>query len=173
MKTQAGKPGPGKVASEAKLEMAERFLKRGFTDKQAKLKVVWETPQIASICSQMPNLTILAANVAAARDQTKLAREELESLRRYALETQADYCAGCGQICQEAVGGVVPINEVMRCLMYHRYYGEPELARLTFAELPGEIRQQLTEVDYSRAEQACPQGLAIAQLMRQARELLA
>jgi predicted aldo/keto reductase-like oxidoreductase len=173
MKSMGGRPGAAKVPSNAKLEMAERFLKRGFTDKQAKLKVVWETPQIASLCSQMPNLTILSANVAAARDQTKLAREEFESLRRYALETQADYCAGCGSICQEAVGGAVPVNEVMRCLMYHQYYGEPELARETFAGLPEEVRQRLAAVDYSQAEQACPQGLAIAQLMRQAMEILA
>jgi hypothetical protein len=173
MKSQAGRPGKHEVGGEAKLEMVNRFLKKGFTDKQAKLRIVWENPQIASICSQMPNLTILSANAAAAMDQTKLAREEFDSLRRYALETQADYCAGCGKICQEAVGGAVPVNEVMRCLMYHRYYGEPELARLTFAGLPEEVRQQLTEVDYSRAEQACPHGLAIAALMRQAAEMLA
>jgi len=172
MKSQAGRPGKHEIVGEAKLELVERFLKRGFTDKQAKLKIIWETPHIASICSQMPNLTILAANVAAARDQTKLAREEFDSLRRYALETKADYCAGCGSICQEAVGGAVPVNEVLRCLMYHRYYGEPELARLTFAGLPEEVRQRLTQVDYSRAEQACPQGLAIAALMRQAKEML-
>jgi predicted aldo/keto reductase-like oxidoreductase len=173
MKSQAGGPGAPKIASEAKLEMAERFLKRGFTDKQAKLKVVWENPQIASLCSQMPNLTTLSANVAAARDQAKLAREEFESLRQYALETQADYCAGCGHLCQAAVGGAVPVNEVMRSLMYHRYYGEPELARETFAGLPELVRQRLTTVDYSQAEQACPQKLAIAQLMRQAAEMLA
>ena len=173
MKSQAGGPVAKKIASEAKLDMAERFLARGFTDKQAKLKVVWENPQIASLCSQMPNLTILMANVAAARDQAKLAREEFDSLRQYALETQADYCAGCGHLCQAAVGGAVPVNEVMRSLMYHRYYGEPELARETFAGLPEAIRQRLTAVDYSRAEQACPQKLAIAQLMRQAMEVLA
>jgi predicted aldo/keto reductase-like oxidoreductase len=173
MKSMGGGPGAKKTAGEAKLEMAEKFLKRGFTDKQAKLKIVWETPQIASLCSQMPNLTTLMANVAAARDQVKLSREEVESLRRYALETQCDYCAGCGSICQAAVGGAVPVSEVMRCLMYHRYYGEPELARETFAGLPEEVRQQLTAVDYSRAEQACPQRLAIAQLMRQAAEMLA
>jgi predicted aldo/keto reductase-like oxidoreductase len=173
MKSQAGRPGKHEVGGPAKLEMIERFLKRGFTDKQAKLKIIWENPHIASICVQMPNLTILSANVAAARDQVKLAREELESLRRYARETKGDYCAGCGSICQEAVGGAVPVNEVMRCLMYHRYYGEPELARQTFAGIPEEIRQRLTEVDYSRAEQACPHGLAIAALMRQAREILA
>ncbi len=172
MKSQAGRPGSPKIASETKQEMVEGFMKRGFTDKQAKLKVIWENPHFASICSQMPNLTILSANVAAALDQTKLAREEFDSLRRYALETKSDYCTGCGKICQEAVGGVVPVNEVMRCLMYHRYYGEPELARHTFAGLPPEIRQRLTEVDFSQAEQACPQGLAIGELMRQAKEML-
>jgi hypothetical protein len=173
MKTMAGRPGPGKAPGEAKLEMTDRFLKRGFTDKQAKLKVVWENPQIASLCSQMPNLTILSANVAAALDQTKLAREEVEALRQYAAETQADYCAGCSSICREAVGGAVPVNEVMRCLMYHQYYGEPELARQTFAALPVEIRQRLTEVDYSRAEQVCPHRLEIAVLMQRASEMLA
>jgi len=106
--------------------MAERFLKRGFTDKQAKLKVIWE-PQMASLCSLMPSLTILMANVAAARDQVKLARRD-RIPAPVPLETQADYCAGCGSICQAAVGGAVPVNEVMRALMYHRYYGEPELA---------------------------------------------
>jgi predicted aldo/keto reductase-like oxidoreductase len=173
MKTQGGGPGAKKTPSVAKLEMVDRFLKRGFTDKQAKLKAVWENPQIASLCSQMPNLTILSANVAAARDQVKLAREEFDSLRRYAQETQADYCAGCGSICQAAVGGSVPVNEVMRSLMYHHYYGEPELARQTFAALPEAVRQRLTEVDYSQAEQVCPRGLAIAALMRQAQEMLA
>jgi hypothetical protein len=173
MKSQGGRPGKHEIGGEAKLEMAQRFLQRGFTDKQAKLKVVWETPQIASLCSQMPNLTILSANVAAGLDLPKLAREELESLRRYALETKSEYCAGCGKICQEAVGGTVPVNEVMRCLMYYREYGDPELAKLTFAGLHPEVRQRLAEVDYSRAEQACPQGLAIGELMRQAREILA
>ncbi|HWU37918.1 MAG TPA: aldo/keto reductase, partial [Candidatus Acidoferrum sp.] len=146
MKSQAGRPGKHEIGGEVKLEMVERFLKRGFTDKQAKLRIVWENPHIASICSQMPNLTILSAKVAAALDQTKLTREESESLRQYALETRGHYCAGCGKICQEAVGGTIPVNEVMRCLMYHQYYGEPELARLTFAGLPEEVRRRLTEV---------------------------
>ena len=173
MKSQAGRVGKHEIGGPAKLELVDRFLKRGFTDKQAKLKVIWENPQIASICSQMPSLTILSANVAAALDQTKLAKAEFDSLRRYALETKADYCAGCGKICREALDGAVPVNEVMRCLMYHRYYGEPELARMTFAGLDEEVKRRLTEVDYSRAEQACPHGLAIAELMRQAKEMLA
>src|SRR5208337_4210567 len=37
MKSLAGRPGKHEIVSEAKLEMAQRFLQRGFTDKQAKL----------------------------------------------------------------------------------------------------------------------------------------
>jgi predicted aldo/keto reductase-like oxidoreductase len=173
MKSMGGGPGMPTTTSKAELKIADRFLERGFTDKQARLKVVWENPEIASVCSQMPNLSVLSANVAAARDRTKLAREDFDLLRQYALETKADYCAGCSQICQTAVGGAVPVNEVLRCLMYHLDYGEPELARQTFAVLPEHVRERLVEVDYSQAERACPQGLAIAELMRQAKELLA
>jgi predicted aldo/keto reductase-like oxidoreductase len=171
MKTQGG--GPVKCDSEAELKMAGRFVEKGFTDKQARLKAVWENPHIASICSQMPNLTILGANVAAARDMTKLTRGDFESLREYAQESACGYCAGCGHICMAAMGGAVPVSEVMRCLMYHQDYGDPDLARRTFAGLSADIRQRLTAVDYTQAEQACPQGLPIATLMRQATEVLA
>ncbi len=170
MKTQGA--GPGGMISEAEAKMADRFLKRGFTDKQAKLKAVWETPEMASICSQMPSLTILAANVAAAKDQVALDKAEMRSLREYASACQG-YCAGCGSICQQAVGGAVAVNEVMRALMYHKEYGEPELARQTFASLPERSRAILAGLDYSRAEAACPQKLEIAALMREAGELLA
>lgn len=173
MKTMGSGPGTPKTASQAGLKIAESFMNKGFTDKQARLKVVWENPHIVSICSQMPNLTILSANVAAARDRTRLSREDLDNLRQYALETKADYCAGCGNICQQATGGAVPVNEVMRCLMYYRDYGEPELARETFASLSAAMRQPLADVDYAQAERLCPQGLAISRFMRQAQELLA
>ena len=170
-KTQAG--GQVKADSETEFKLVQKFLERGFTDKQAKLKAVWENPQIASICSQMPNLAYLSANVAAARDLKALAKSDFEALDRFASDTRSGYCAGCGRICQAAVGGKVPVNDVMRCLMYYRDYGDRELARSVFAGLPEAARSRLTEVDYSKAEKACPQGLAIATLMAEASELLA
>jgi predicted aldo/keto reductase-like oxidoreductase len=173
MKTMGMGPGTPKTKSKAGVKIAESFMDKGFSDKQAKLKVVWENPNIASICSQMPNLTILSANVAAARDMTKLSREDFHNLHQYALETKADYCTGCGNICQQATRGAVPVNEVMRCLMYYRDYGEAELARETFASLSEEMGRRLVDVDYSQAERLCPQGLAIGELMRQAQEILA
>jgi len=171
MKTQAG--GQVKAETEAELKMVGKFLERGFTDKQAKLKAVWENPTIASICSQMPNLTILAANVAASRDLKALAVSDFELLDRFALETRSSYCAGCGRICQAAIDGAVPVSDVMRCLMYYRDYGDHDLAREVYAGLSQETRAQLTEVDYSKAERACPQGLAIGELIREASRVLA
>jgi predicted aldo/keto reductase-like oxidoreductase len=152
MKTQGG--GPVKAETEAELRM------------------VWENPNIASICSQMPNLTILAANVAAARDLKALAARDSRLLDRFALETRSSYCAGCGRICQAGVGGAVPVSDVMRCLMYYRDYGDSGLAREVYAALAKETDAQLSAVDYSRAEKACPQGLAIGELMREASRLL-
>jgi hypothetical protein len=170
-KTQAG--GQVKADSEAEFKLLQKFLDKGFTDKQAKLKAVWENPNIASVCSQMPNLAYLSANVAAARDLKSLAKSDFDALERFAHETRSGYCAGCGRICQAAVGGKVPVNDVMRCLMYYREYNDRELARDVFAGLPEEARSQLNRLDYSQAEQACPQGLAIAKLMAEASELLA
>jgi predicted aldo/keto reductase-like oxidoreductase len=170
MKTQGG--GQVKTDSEAELQMAGRFLDRGFTDKQAKIKAILENQNIASICSQMPSLTILSANVAAARDQTSLTRSDFELLERFAAETHQTYCAGCGHICHEAVGGAVPVSDIMRCLMYYRDYGEHDLAREVYAGLPDQARAVIARTDYSRAEKACPRKLAISKLMREASEIL-
>jgi uncharacterized protein len=159
--------------SEAELKLTQRFVQRGFTDKQAKLKAVWENPRIASICSQMPNLTILMANVAAAVDKTSLSAEDKSLLERYACETASGYCAGCTRICQAALSAPVPVGDVMRYLMYYRDYGDRDRARALFGELPAETRSRLGQVDYSSAEERCPQKIAIGRLMREAGRILA
>jgi predicted aldo/keto reductase-like oxidoreductase len=170
MKTQAG--GPFSMESEEESKMVETFVKQGFTDKQAKLKAVWENPSIASICSQMPNMTVFMANVAAALNETKLSAEGVELLNRYAEDTASSYCAGCTEICEAALGGGVPVGDVMRYLMYSRSYGESELARMLFGELPPEVRREMTSLDYSEAEDRCPRRLPIARLMHEAGTLL-
>jgi predicted aldo/keto reductase-like oxidoreductase len=56
----------------------------------------------------------------------------------------------------------------MRYLMYCRSYGDRHYAMAEFNKIPGEIRQRLADTDYSKAEQKCPQKMAIGQLMRDA-----
>jgi hypothetical protein len=70
------------------------------------------------------------------------------------------------------VGGTVPINDIMRCLMYYRDYGDRDLAREVYAGISEKARKQVAQVDYTRAEEVCPQGLAIRKLMVEASRLL-
>lgn len=171
MKTQGG--GPIKVDDEADLKLAGHFMKRGFTEHQARLKAIWENPQIATICSQMANVTVLSANVAAAHDKTKLTAADHAALREYASATCDRYCAGCTRLCEEALGSRVPVGDVMRSLMYERTYGDVRLAQETFENLPDAIRAKLAAIDYSPAERVCPNRLPIGRLMKEASELLA
>ena len=142
MKTQGGKSKA--PADNAKLlPVVDQFVKKGFTDKQANLKAVWQNPAMASICSQMPNLTILAANYSAAIDKTQLSAAEQRAMMEYAAATCSSYCAGCSNICEAAVGGGLPIADVMRFLMYRNDYGMVDHAREQFAALSPDIRQRL------------------------------
>ncbi len=166
MKTMGG--GPVKSDSDSEIEMAGRFMQKGFTDHQAKLMAVWRDKRIASICSQMPNLTIMATNAAAAVDQPRLSKSDRALLDQYAEETSGDYCAGCERLCSEVLAKRVPINDIMRCLMYFHAYQDSGLARSTFETLPTQTRELLTQLDFSQAENSCPRNLPIGQLMREA-----
>jgi predicted aldo/keto reductase-like oxidoreductase len=171
MKTQGG--GPVKSDSESEIKMAGRFMQKGFTDHQARLMAVWEDKRIASICSQMPNLTIMATNAAAAVDQTRLSQSDRALLAQYARETCSDYCAGCSRLCSEVLGIKVPINDVMRCLMYVHSYQDLTLARSTFEMLPAQTRTLLAQLDFNEAERSCPRNLPIGRMMKEATNLLA
>jgi len=170
MKTQGG--GQVKTNTETELKTAGRFMQKGFTDAQAKLKAVWENPQIASICSRMPNMSILMSNTAAAMDKTKLSSADRKLLQQYARETHSDYCAGCTEICEPATGKTVPIGDVMRCLMYGRSYGDRDYAVTEFKSIPENSRRQLAELDYSLAEEKCPRKIPIGRLIKEAVEEL-
>ncbi len=166
MKTQGG--GQVNTESDTELKLAGRFLQKGFTDAQAKLKAVWDNPDISSICSEMPNMTILMSNVAAAMDRTKLSIRDMGLLQQYAQETHSHYCAGCANICESCIQGNVPVSDVMRCLMYARSYGNLQRGKIRFHKIPVITRRQMKLADYSLAEQRCPQQMPIGKLMREA-----
>jgi hypothetical protein len=121
----------------------------------------------------MPNLTIMAANAAAAVEPSRLSRSDRTLLVRYARETCGDYCAGCGLVCSRATGNEVPIHDVMRCLMYAHSYHDVMLARSTFDMLPARARALLAQADFTEAERCCPRNLPIGRLVKEAADLLA
>jgi len=166
MKTQGG--GPVNTSSEAELKLAGRFVQKGFSDAQAKLMAVWENKQIASICSQMPNLALLSANTAAALNRTSLTAGDRKLLQQHADETAAAYCAGCTNICETALGGRAPVGDVMRYLMYSRSYGDRDYAAGQFHKISQSIRNAMAAIDYAPAEARCPRKMPIGKLMREA-----
>ena len=170
MKTQGG--GSIRTSSQEDLALGGRFLEKGFTEEQAKLKAVWENRQIAAICSQMPNMTILMANIAAALDKTRLTAGDLNHLAAYADATTESYCAGCSDICENAIVENVPIADVMRYLMYVESYEDRARAAECFGRIPETIRLEMAHVNYEEAERRCPQKLAIGKLMRRAQDKL-
>ncbi len=168
MKTQGG----WSYGSSSAAKLVDSFIEKGFTDNQAKLKAVWTNPEIASICSQMPNLTILMSNVAAAMDKTSLSAGDLHLLDQYARETASYYCAGCSDMCETVLTEVVPVADVMRYLMYYESYGDRERARSLYGKLSPATRKRLGNIDYSLAENRCPQGIPIARVMKKAQRVL-
>jgi predicted aldo/keto reductase-like oxidoreductase len=166
MKTQGG--GSIETNLETDLKLTERFLKKGYSDAQAKLKAVWENPNIASVCSEMPNMTILMENVAAALNRTRLSARDIRALHQYAQNTRPDYCTGCANICESTFNGRIPISDIMRYLMYWRSYADFDRAVKHFNKIPEDIRRQMAGLDYSQAEQNCPQNMPIGKLIREA-----
>jgi len=152
--------------------LTEQFLKKGFTVEQAKIKAVWENQGIATICSEMTNMTILKANVAAAVDMPSLSAMEKSLLSLHAQKTASCYCTGCAEYCESEVNGDFPVSDIIRCVMYAHEYGESERARHILKQMSSEIATHLTLTDYSLAQMACPNKIPINRLMREAAKLL-
>ena len=152
------------------LKLTENFIKKGYTAEQANLKVVWENPNIASICSAMPNITILQANVAAALNKKNLSESDKKRLEQYAYQTASGYCTGCANICESAVDLDIPISDILRYSMYNHSYGDRDRAIKLFNMLPKDVKGNILKANYSEAEKCCPQQIQIGKIVRKTYE---
>jgi hypothetical protein len=165
MKTQ----GMGqKVQTDAEKKLVEHFLQLGFTEAQAKIKLVLEDKRFSSACVGMKNVSVFNSNVAAVLDKTELTRADKDIFKEYATATCSGYCAGCADICSSALPDVPYVSDIMRYLMYYNSYGEKAEARRLFAQLPAGVRNKLLVLDYSLAEARCPQRMPIRSLIAEA-----
>ena len=162
-----------KVESEEDKKAVEHFLKRGFTEEQAKIKVVLEDKRFSSVCVGMWNVAHLTSGVATALDKTKLSQSDRDILKEYAQVTCSDYCAGCAYICDSILPDAPYLSDIMRYLMYYNSYGDRDRARELFAQIPANVRSKLLSTDYGAAEAHCPQHLPIRELVTEAVSKLA
>ena len=170
MKTQAFGQ---KFETEEDKKLVGHFLQRGFTEGQAKIKVVLEDKRFSSVCSRMGNVATLTSNVAAVLDKTKFTQADMEAFREYAQASCSGYCAGCAHICDLALPQTPYVSDIMRYLMYYNSYGEKKEARELFAQIPVSVRNRLLVTDYSAAEARCPQHMPIGKLVTEAVSKLA
>ena len=168
MKTQARR-----IISDEDKKLTDHFMQRGFTEGQAKIKVVLEDKRFSSACVRMENIAVLAENVAASLDKTKLSQADMRVFNEYARQTQSSYCAGCARICSPLLPGVPCVSDIMRYLMYYNSYGDQARARYLFAQIPERIKGKLLSIDYGPAEFRCPQRLPIGRLVAEAVSKLA
>lgn len=134
---------------------------------QAKLKAIWQNPHLTSVCSLMPNVSVIQANASAAMDEHPMDGEVTQLLADYADGTGEYFCRRCGT-CETKTPDKIPIFNVMESLMYAHGYGSDALAKKLFAQIPAELRDGMVGSDYSTAESECPQRMPIARLMREA-----
>jgi predicted aldo/keto reductase-like oxidoreductase len=168
MKTQALR-----VRTEDDKKLMEHFSAEGFTEGQAKIKAVLEDERIAAATVGMNSVALIIENAAAVLDKSKLSQQDRVVLEQYAKATCDGYCTGCGHICEAAAPQAPYISDVMRSLMYLNNYGDKQLARQVFQNIPANARANLLNVDYSPAESRCPQRMPIARLVQEAVDKLA
>ncbi len=161
------------VETEQDKKLLAYFQKRGFTQEQAKIKVVLQDKRFSAVCVGMQNMSFLNTNIDAVLNKTKLTQADRDALKEYARATCSGYCAGCAHICDSALPDTPFISDIMRYLMYYNSYGDRNRARELFAQIPAGVRKRLLGTDYSLAEIRCPQHLPIAKLVAEAVRKLA
>jgi len=171
MKIQAGRQ---QIETDKDKELIEYFTKKGFTEGQAKIKAVLQDKRISSACVGLGrgNIEHLVLGVDAVLDKRPLDEKDVAFLTDYARKTCDGYCSGCSQICSKATPDMPYVADVMRHLMYYNSYGDHEMARELFAQLPV-TKSRLLAADYSLAEARCPNRLPIAKFIREASVKLA
>ncbi|MFO0950832.1 MAG: aldo/keto reductase [Isosphaeraceae bacterium] len=156
MKTQGGAVNfPDKIKA---------LQEKGFKKEVAAIKSVWQDTRMQVVVSEMTTRSDLRENIAASQDG--LSQKEARLLEEHRKATAHLYCHGCGHLCETAARGV-PVATVLRYYRYYEAYGKREQARALYQALPNASRQ-LIDADLLAAEAACPHGLPVASLIRQA-----
>jgi predicted aldo/keto reductase-like oxidoreductase len=137
---------------------------------QAALKWVLQDKNVTTTIPGMVSLQQVVENTEVMK-MMKLTRVDEQILRRYSAAIAPFYCVGCGE-CKATCPKGVAIPAINRCLMYAEGYGDMELARSTYAELPA-VQTASVCPDCSQCVAKCSRGLQIARKMSSARAMFA
>jgi predicted aldo/keto reductase-like oxidoreductase len=166
---RAAKTGVGVIAMKTQQGGYKTEALGDVSPHQAALKFVLQNPHVTAAIPAMVNLDQVKEDMATMN--MKFTQADLGILRRYDLATAGVYCHRCGA-CTDSCRAGLDIAHINRCLMYADGYGDPELARSTYAELAPAMTAGAC-AGCAECTARCANGLDIAERMQRAREVFA
>jgi predicted aldo/keto reductase-like oxidoreductase len=142
----------------------------GGTFAQAAFRWVLSNRDVDALIVTMQSTTQMDEFVAAS-GSVKVTQHDYELLRRYVALNDATYCRPLCNTCESACPEQVQIADVLRHKMYFEDYGTERMAMEGYAMLAHNAAACAT-CAHQRCLQACPYGLPVPELTRQAHHLL-
>ncbi len=155
----------------ARLNDLRAHEREGGTFAQAAFRWVLSGPHVDALVVTMKSVEMVDEYLGASGGGA-LSRHDLSLLAAYEARNGATQCRyGCGA-CLSACPEGVAIDEVLRTRMYADDYGDPELARESYAAL-GSGAAACVGCAHQSCAGACPHGIDIASLTARAHRVLA
>jgi predicted aldo/keto reductase-like oxidoreductase len=154
----------------ARLNSMEPYQKDGATFPQAAFRWVLSNRDVDGLIVTMHSPEQVNEYVAASGG-TRITGHDLRLLYRYATLNNATYCRPLCQVCESSCPEQVPIADVLRHKMYAEDYGALQMAQERYLTLARNASACLS-CEHQRCVRACPPGLDIPRLTRQAHTLL-
>ncbi len=171
---QAKAAGMGVIAMKtlrgARLNNLEPYKKDGATFAQAAFRWVLSNAAVDALIVTIRSQSQVDEFVTVS-GQTKVTQNDVEILQRYVALNDATYCRPVCDACASSCPTQVQIADVLRHKMYFENYGAERMAMERYATLTHNAAACLTCAHQS-CMQACPYGLSIPELTRQAHQLL-
>ncbi|MCD6350761.1 MAG: aldo/keto reductase [Armatimonadetes bacterium] len=168
MKTMMG--GPRKWQNNARAKQAlQQYWPQGASPAQAVVRWVLAQPGITMVVPRCANTQQADENCTAAGAQLQAWEEEgVQALAAALSDTYCRSCRTCEAHCPEGL----PVADLLRYRMYAADYGDTDGARRLYASLPASARADRC-TDCGLCEETCPHGVAVRELMAEARRVLA
>jgi predicted aldo/keto reductase-like oxidoreductase len=171
---QAKAAGMGVIAMKtlrgARLHSMAPYQKDGATFAQAAFRWVLSNRHVDALVVTMQSPGQVDEFVGAS-GSVKVTQSDSELLRRYVALNDSTYCRPLCNTCEPACPEQVPVADVLRHKMYYEDYGSEHMAMAGYATLPHNAAACLT-CAHQRCLQACPYGLPVPELTRQAHRIL-
>lgn len=149
-------------------EKVSKYLPDNKSIAAALIRWALNVPGVVAYGSMLYNFEELDENLKAVGG--KMSTVERQGIRQLVECMDSEYCRMCGA-CERANPNGIAVSSILRFRGYSRGFGWHEHSRALYAALPEHSRVHASE-DLAAYEHACPYGLPVASLLREAHRML-